>query len=68
MAETKPNGLPNWTAQQNAPRQPQSWPRLLVNPILSYDASPLPAGLSVNTSTGQITGTPGATGVTNVTP
>src|SRR5206468_12086657 len=36
-------------------------------PILSYDASPLPAGLSVNTSTGQITGTAGATGVTNVT-
>jgi hypothetical protein len=137
MAGTNPTPY-HWTAQQNAPRQPQSRPRLLVNsaktesykmetpfksltnfqnwrlaaitlggalamslattafaakpnlnanndatgtvgvafttyqiqatnpPILSYGASPLPAGLSVNTS-GQITGIPTTAGQTNVT-
>ncbi|MBN2777571.1 MAG: putative Ig domain-containing protein [Bacteroidales bacterium] len=33
----------------------------------SYNATGLPAGLSINTSTGEISGTPPATGVTNVT-
>src|SRR5262249_57305866 len=33
----------------------------------SFTASPLPAGLSVNTSTGVISGTPTGTGTTNVT-
>ena len=33
----------------------------------SYNATPLPAGLSVNTSTGLISGTPTTTGTTNVT-
>ncbi len=34
---------------------------------ITYSASPLSAGLSVNTSTGVISGTPTATGTTNVT-
>ncbi len=33
----------------------------------AFDASPLPAGLSVNTSTGVISGTPTAVGVTSLT-
>jgi PKD repeat protein len=33
----------------------------------SYNATPLPAGLNVNTSTGVISGTPSAAGTTNVT-
>src|ERR1019366_885737 len=33
----------------------------------SFGASPLPLGLSVNTASGAITGTPTATGTTNVT-
>jgi len=36
-------------------------------PILSYGASPLPAGLSVNTATGLISGTPTTAGAINVT-
>ncbi len=32
----------------------------------SYSASPLPAGLSINTSTGALTGTPSTVGVTSV--
>ena len=36
-------------------------------PILSYGASPLPAGLSVNTATGLISGTPTTAGATSVT-
>jgi hypothetical protein len=31
-------------------------------PILSYDATPLPAGLAIDTATGKITGTPTASG------
>src|SRR6266513_2948065 len=38
-----------------------------TNSPTSFTASPLPAGLSVNTSTGVISGTPTATGTTNVT-
>jgi len=38
-----------------------------TNNPTSFNASPLPAGLSVNTSTGVISGTPTATGTTNVT-
>ncbi len=34
---------------------------------ITYGAAPLPAGLSVNTGTGVISGTPTATGTTNVT-
>jgi hypothetical protein len=36
------------------------------SPITLWGAAPLPAGLTVNTSTGVISGTPTATGVTNV--
>ena len=36
-----------------------------VNAPVSYTAVPLPAGLSVNTGTGAITGTPTTAGVTN---
>jgi autotransporter-associated beta strand protein len=35
-------------------------------PITSYSAAPLPAGLSLNSTTGVISGTPNATGVTDV--
>ncbi|HEX4085921.1 MAG TPA: putative Ig domain-containing protein [Chthoniobacteraceae bacterium] len=38
-----------------------------TNTPTSYNATNLPAGLSVNTSTGAITGTPTATGTTSVT-
>jgi Putative Ig domain/IPT/TIG domain len=38
-----------------------------TNSPTSFTASPLPAGLSVNTSTGVISGTPTTTGTTNVT-
>ncbi len=38
-----------------------------TNSATSYNATRLPAGLSVNTSTGAITGTPTAAGTTNVT-
>src|SRR5438552_1987723 len=38
-----------------------------TNNPTSFTASPLPAGLSVNTSTGVISGTPTAAGTTNVT-
>jgi len=38
-----------------------------TNSPTSYGASPLPAGLSVNTATGLISGTPTAIGTTNVT-
>jgi sugar lactone lactonase YvrE len=34
---------------------------------LSYSASPLPAGVVINTATGALTGTPTATGITSVT-
>jgi len=37
------------------------------NNAASYNATPLPAGLSVNTSTGAITGTPTAAGTSSVT-
>src|SRR5207244_1677476 len=36
-------------------------------PIISYGATPLPAGLSVNTSTGVISGTPTTAGTYSVT-
>jgi PKD repeat protein len=38
-----------------------------TNSPTSYNATPLPAGLTVNTSTGAITGTPTAAGTTSVT-
>ena len=38
-----------------------------TNNPTSYNASPLPAGLSVNTSTGQISGTPSAPGISSIT-
>ena len=38
-----------------------------TNTPISYAASPLPAGISVNTSTGQITGTPTVAGTTTTT-
>ncbi len=38
-----------------------------TNTPTSYAASPLPAGISVNTSTGQITGTPTVAGTTTTT-
>jgi len=38
-----------------------------TNSPSSYDATPLPAGLSVNTNTGAITGTPTITGTTSAT-
>lgn len=37
------------------------------NTPTSYNATPLPAGLSINTSTGVISGTPSAVGITNTT-
>ncbi len=40
---------------------------IATNTPTSYNATGLPAGLSINTATGQITGTPGVTGVFNVT-
>ncbi|MGH8047509.1 MAG: discoidin domain-containing protein, partial [Chthoniobacterales bacterium] len=38
-----------------------------TNTPTSYNATPLPAGLSINTRTGAITGTPTAAGTTNTT-
>ena len=38
-----------------------------TNSPASYNASPLPAGLTINTTTGKISGTPTAVGQTNVT-
>lgn len=38
-----------------------------INDPTSFDATPLPAGLTVNTSTGVISGTPTTPGATNVT-
>jgi len=38
-----------------------------TNSATSYNATPLPAGLSVNTSSGVISGTPATAGTTNVT-
>src|SRR5438874_324509 len=40
---------------------------IATNNPTSFSASPLPAGLSINTSTGVISGTPTSTGTTNVT-
>src|SRR5882724_8227275 len=44
-----------------------SYPITATNNPTSFTASPLPAGLSVNTSTGVISGTPTTAGTTNVT-
>lgn len=47
--------------------QPFSYQIVASNSPTSYGATGLPAGLSVNTSTGRITGTPTTAGVSNVT-
>lgn len=44
-----------------------SYDILATNSPTSYNATGLPAGLSINTTTGQITGTPTGTGTFNVT-
>src|SRR5256886_15785796 len=46
---------------------PFSYTITATNNPTSFSASPLPAGLSVNTSTGVISGTPTTAGTTNVT-
>ncbi|MDR3405971.1 MAG: putative Ig domain-containing protein [Chthoniobacter sp.] len=47
--------------------QPFSYQIAATNSPTSYNATGLPSGLSVNTSTGVISGTPAATGTSNVT-
>ncbi len=45
---------------------PFSFTITATGPATSYSAAPLPAGLSINTATGAITGTPSAVGITAV--
>src|SRR5205807_5317813 len=46
---------------------PFSYTITATNNPTSFSASPLPAGLTINTSTGLISGTPTGAGTTNVT-
>jgi Putative Ig domain/Bacterial Ig domain len=71
LASTASAAKPNLNANNDATGTvgvPFSYTIQATNPpILSYGASPLPAGLSVNTATGSISGTPTTAGATGVT-
>ena len=65
LTPTAPS-VPGYTAKQNSPFSLQLPEGSGGDAPLTYDATPLPAGLSFNTTTRTIAGTPTETGTTSV--